>query len=59
MKQKWKDECDNCHTYQYDCHGYDGKILCPKCAAKLGYKLWKGGKDVHTTSKNHKNRGNK
>ena len=59
MKKKWKDECDNCHTYQEDCHGYDGMILCPKCAKKLGYKLWKKGEEnVREKSNNHKNRSN-
>ncbi len=39
--KKWRDECDNCGEYKGDCHGYEGKILCPQCAKKLGYKLWK------------------
>lgn len=40
--KRWKDECDGCLTYQYDCHSYevDGKILilCPNCAQMFGVK---------------------
>lgn len=35
--RKYKDLCDNCKNWKYDCHGFDGKILCPDCAKKLGY----------------------
>ncbi|MBQ0112986.1 MAG: hypothetical protein KBT03_07640 [Bacteroidales bacterium] len=41
MKRKYKDLCDACNENKYDCHGYDGYVLCPECATKLGYKLWK------------------
>lgn len=45
--KKWKDKCDICDSYKEGCHGYEGKILCPSCAKKLGYKLWKKeNKDV-------------
>ena len=45
LTKKWKDECDYCKAYKEDCHGYEGKILCPACAKKLGYKLWKKGEN--------------
>lgn len=40
MAKKWKETCDHCQQAKEDCHGYDGKILCPECATKLGYPLW-------------------
>lgn len=38
---KFKDECDLCHEWKTDCHGYEGLILCPECALKKGYELFK------------------
>lgn len=40
MGKRWKDACDGCLSYQYDCHSYNVggtvKILCPACAEKIG-----------------------
>ncbi len=31
---KFKDKCDNCGKWSYDCKGYNGKVLCPECLEK-------------------------
>lgn len=42
VKKKWKDECDNCHKFKEDIHGYydyndesKSYVLCLSCAKKL------------------------
>ena len=35
MKSKFKDKCDICNTWQFDCHGYKGQVLCPNCTQKI------------------------
>lgn len=45
--KKWKDTCDMCLKAKEDVHGYYSQekdsyeLLCPSCAKKKGYKLWK------------------
>ena len=35
MKSKFKDKCDICNTWQFDCHGYKDQVLCPSCIQKM------------------------
>ena len=31
MKSNFKDKCDICNTWQFNCWGYNDLILCPNC----------------------------
>mgnify|MGYP000079176661 CR=1 FL=1 len=33
-KKKYKDKCDECKKFDF-CQGYNGKVLCEKCIAKI------------------------
>lgn len=48
MKKVFKDICEECQEWKEGCHEYEGRILCPECAEKLGYEKWqkKKGKEV-------------
>ena len=35
MKSKFKDKCDICNTWQFDCRGYEDQILCLSCMQKI------------------------
>ena len=34
IKSEFKDKCDMCKTWQFNCHGYKNMILCPDCIQK-------------------------
>lgn len=64
-KRKYKEECDDCHEYKYDVHGYyDAEdnvyILCPECMKKnkLIVKNWRN-EPIEREENNDKKSSNK